>query len=115
MTTGERIALRREELGLRQYQVAERIGVTKTTMSKYENNINVPNSDILARLAEVLQTSADYLCGITDEPAPHGDGWVRVGNSDKWVIDMLSDLNHDNKVRLSERAKIMLEEQDASK
>lgn len=115
MTTGERIALRREELGLRQYQVAERIGVTKTTMSKYENNINVPNSDILAKLAEVLQTSADYLCGITDEPAPHGDGWVRVGSSDKWVIDMLSDLSHDNKVRLSERAKIMLEEQDASK
>ena len=47
MTTGERIAARRDELGLKQYQVAEQIGVTKTTMSKYENNVNIPNADIL--------------------------------------------------------------------
>ena len=59
MTTGERIAARRDELGLKQYQVAEQIGVTKTTMSKYENNVNIPNADILARLALVLRTSAD--------------------------------------------------------
>ena len=72
MTTGERIAARRDELGLKQYQVAEQIGVTKTTMSKYENNVNIPNADILARLASVLRTSADYLCGITDNSAPLG-------------------------------------------
>ena len=73
MTIGERIAERREDLGLKQYQVAERIGVTKTTMSKYENNINIPNADILARLAMVLNTSADYLCGITGDSAPLGE------------------------------------------
>ena len=73
MTTGERIAARRDELGLKQYQVAEQIGVTKTTMSKYENNVNIPNADILARLASVLRTSADYLCGITDNSAPLGE------------------------------------------
>ena len=76
MTTGERIAARRDELGLKQYQVAEQIGVTKTTMSKYENNVNIPNADILARLASVLRTSADYLCGITDNCAPLGEKWI---------------------------------------
>ena len=111
MAIGERIAARREELGLKQYQVAERIGVTKTTMSKYENNVNLPNSDILAKLAAALSTSADYLCGITDDPTPHGESWVRLTDDDKAIFEALSDLSRDNKVRLSERARMLLEEQ----
>ena len=86
MTTGERIAARRDELGLKQYQVAEQIGVTKTTMSKYENNVNIPNADILARLASVLRTSADYLCGITDNCAPLGEKWICTDSVDESLI-----------------------------
>ena len=40
-TKCERIAAHREELALKQYQFAEQIGVTKTAMSKYENNVNI--------------------------------------------------------------------------
>ncbi len=114
MTIGERITLRREELDLRQFQVAEAIGVTKATMCKYERNVNIPNAEILAKLAGALNTSADYLCGLTDDPTPHGDSWVRLKDDDKSVFEVLSELSHDNKVRLSERAKIMLEEQKKS-
>jgi len=111
MTIGERITLRREELDLRQFQVAKAIGVTRATMCKYERGVNLPNAEILAKLAEALSTSADYLCGITDDPTPHGDSWVRLKDDDRAVFNALSELTHDNKVRLSERAKMMLEEQ----
>lgn len=112
MTTGERIAARRDELGLKQYQVAEMIGVTKTTMSKYENNVNIPNADILARLASVLQTSADYLCGITDNSAPMGEKWICTDSVDKSLLTAIKKLNRDNQLRLAERAEILLESQN---
>lgn len=112
MTIGERIAERREDLGLKQYQVAERIGVTKTTMSKYENNINIPNADILARLAVVLNTSADYLCGITGDSAPLGEKWVCTDSVDKLLIQYIRQLDRDNQLRLAERAEMLLEQQN---
>lgn len=112
MTTGERIAARRDELGLKQYQVAEQIGVTKTTMSKYENNVNIPNADILARLAYVLRTSADYLCGITDNSAPLGEKWICTDSVDESLITAIKKLNHDNQLRLAERAETLLEKQN---
>lgn len=112
MTIGERIAARREELGLKQYQVAEQIGVTKTTMSKYENNVNIPNADILARLASALRTSADYVCGMTENSAPLGEKWVCTDSVDKSLLSIIRKLNHDNQLRLAERAEILLEQQN---
>ena len=103
---------RREELGLKQYLVAEQIGVTKTTMSKYENNVNIPNAEILARLALALQTSADYLCGMTDNIAPLGEKWVCTDSVDKSLIQIIRQLNRDNQLRLAERAEILLEQQN---
>ena len=107
MTIGERITLRREELDLRQFQVAEAIGVTKATMCKYERNVNIPNAEILTKLAEALNTSADYLCGLTDDPTPHGESRVRLRDDDIAVFKALSDLSHDNKMRLSGCARMM--------
>lgn len=114
MTIGERIAARRDELGLKQYQVAEQIGVTKTTMSKYENNVNIPNADILAKLAAVLQTSADYLCGLTDNAAPLGEKWICTESVESALIQCIKQLSRDNQLRLAERAEILLEQQNKS-
>ena len=114
MTIGKRITLRREELDLRQFQVAEAIGVTKATMCKYERSVNIPNAEILAKLAVALDTSADYLCGLTDDPTPHGNAWVRLEADERAVFEKLRELTHDNRVRLTERAGMMLEEQKKS-
>ena len=114
MTIGERITLRREKLDLRQFQVAEAIGVTKATMCKYERDVNIPNAEILAKLAAALKTSADYLCGLTDNPTPHDDNWITLSAEEHMLFDVVSRLSHDNRIRLSERAEIMLEEQNGS-
>lgn len=64
MTKGERIRLRREQLGMTQTQLAEAIGSTKQNIYKYENNIisNIP-SDKMEAIAAALHTTPAYLMG----------------------------------------------------
>ena len=62
------IRLRRIRLSLsmQQEQVAQKIGVTKSTISTYENNARQPSLEMLVRLARLYNVSTDYLLGITD-------------------------------------------------
>lgn len=51
---------------LRQEQVAELIGVTKSAISAYENDLRQPSFDVLLQLANLYRVSTDYLLGRTD-------------------------------------------------
>lgn len=42
-----------------------------TAINYYENGKAVPPSSIIQQLAEALNTSTDYLLGITDNPTPY--------------------------------------------
>ena len=68
MTVGDRIKLRRQELGFSQTEVADKIEVSKQTLYKYENNIvtNIPSNKI-ELLASLLNTTPSYLMGWNDE------------------------------------------------
>ena len=74
MTTAERIKQRRQDLGLRAEDVAERIGVSRSTMFRYENGeIEKLPINHLVPIAKALHTSVDYLMGWTEdekEPIP---------------------------------------------
>ena len=54
----------REAKGLSQVDLAKRIGITKQTLYKYENNIieNIPSKNI-ERLAAALGTTPQHLMG----------------------------------------------------
>lgn len=64
MTVGDRIRMKREELGISQTELAEKIRVSKQTLYKYEKNIitNIP-SDKIMKISEVLGVSEAYLMG----------------------------------------------------
>lgn len=68
MTLGKRIKAKREEAGLTQTELAKRIGTTKQTLFKYENDIitNIP-SDKIEKIANILSVSAAYLMGWTEQ------------------------------------------------
>ena len=51
---------------LSQEQVAQIIGVTKSTISAYENDLRQPSFEILLKLANLYRVSTDYLLGRTD-------------------------------------------------
>lgn len=68
MTKGEKIVALREKKGLRSVDLADKIGVSKQLMYKYENDIitNIP-SDKLEMISSVLNSSPAYLMGWEDE------------------------------------------------
>lgn len=57
---------------LTQEQLGKKINVTKVSISGYEKGIRTPDLDTLQRIADVFDTSVDYLLGRTDEPHPLG-------------------------------------------
>lgn len=61
----KKIRIRR---GLRQEEMAQYLGITKGTYSKYENGELAINSDTLKKLAEYLNISTDYLLGYIEHP-----------------------------------------------
>ncbi|MDR1567504.1 MAG: helix-turn-helix domain-containing protein [Streptococcaceae bacterium] len=68
MTIGERIKQRRIELGFSADYVAERLGINRTTVFRYERGaITKVNHEVLAKLASILHTSPVYLMGLSDE------------------------------------------------
>lgn len=66
MTLGERIKQRRLKLGMRQETLAVIAGVTQAQISRYESNDQEPTASTVAALADALQTSTDWLLGMTE-------------------------------------------------
>ena len=65
-TFGERIAIAREQVGLTQQQLAEKIGTIQRVISSWERETVALRADQLTALADTLGVSVDYLLGRQD-------------------------------------------------
>lgn len=65
-TLGSRIKEERNSHNLTQTELGKICGVTKYTISLYENDKSTPNDDIKKILADYFDVSVDYLLGMTD-------------------------------------------------
>ena len=65
---GARIKELRKEFGLSQVDLANRLEVTKQTISNWENENIQPSIDMLVDLANVFNVTTDYLLGLDDVP-----------------------------------------------
>lgn len=63
---GLRLRNLRTKRKLSQAEVASRLELTSASISAYENNVAIPPSDILRKLALMFNVSADYLLGLED-------------------------------------------------
>lgn len=70
-TLGKRISMHRKELGLKQDQLAEQIGVTAQAVSKWENDQSCPDITTLPRLARIFGITTDELLGIETPQIVH--------------------------------------------
>ena len=61
---GVRLKTLREVKKLNQAQLAERVGITKSMVSAYENSIRMPSYSVLIRFAGLFGVSVDYLLGV---------------------------------------------------
>ncbi len=61
---GRRIARRRKELGLKQFEVEERADLSQKYLSNIERSISIPSIEVIMRLAAALDTTPDeFLVG----------------------------------------------------
>ena len=69
MTTGERIKQLRLERGLTQEELGAKLGVQRAAVQKYEKGtVKNIKRDALIRLAEILDTTPEYLLGWDEMP-----------------------------------------------
>lgn len=66
---GDRIKQRRLQLGLKQQELADKLGYTsKSTIAKIETNVNDIAARTVTNFANALDTTEAYLMGWTDNP-----------------------------------------------
>ena len=61
----------RERIGLTQNELAERLGVSQQTISKYENGSREPDLENLIRMSKIFHVTTDYLLGLTDSTSTY--------------------------------------------
>jgi transcriptional regulator with XRE-family HTH domain len=68
---GDRLKQIRLIRGHTQESLAELLGIGNRQIWRYENNETEPDGETVARLAQALDVSSDYLLGISDDEQPN--------------------------------------------
>jgi len=67
----KRIRDLRDDHDLSQRVLAEKLGMKQAQYSRYELGYRDIPTDILIALADIYNTSTDYILGLTNEPNPY--------------------------------------------
>ena len=70
----ERIYELRMSFGWTQVHLAQKLGVTKQTVSNWENDNIQPSIEMLIKLSKIFNVSTDYLLGLTPTNSVNVDG-----------------------------------------
>lgn len=89
MDKSNRFYLARIKTGLSQTEVAARLGLNKTAVSKWEGNKTIPEPTVLIKLAHLYDVSVDYLLDISSESQLFDD--ARVERPE--VLELFNRLN----------------------
>lgn len=113
MDIGERMKLRRKELNLSADVVAEKLGVSRSTIFRYEKgDIEKLPTNILEDIAEVLKTTPAFLMGWEDEDAPSIETIYKQLNSERqtkvynFAEQQLEEQNRGNVVHFPKKEKL---------
>lgn len=66
-TVGARITLVRKDRSMTQAELAQQLGISQPVVSDYEHNVIRIPSDVVAQLAQILNTSANRILGLVIE------------------------------------------------
>ena len=78
LTTGQRIAACRKELGISQEALGEKLGVSRQAISKWEADGAMPEIDKLIGLSRLFHVSVGWLLGVEEAAAPESEARAEV-------------------------------------
>ena len=61
MSVGQRITELRKQQNISQMQLAKLLGISRQAVSKWENDLSLPDTEKMIQLADVLDTDIEYL------------------------------------------------------
>lgn len=71
---GQKIKQLRSQRNISQIALAKQLGVSKSVISSYENEIHYPPYDVLLQMARLFGVSTDYLLGASGNRSINVDG-----------------------------------------
>jgi transcriptional regulator with XRE-family HTH domain len=103
---GERITSLRESKDIKQNYLADKLGLTKYQLNRYEKGNSKPDPDIIVKIADFFDVTTDFLLGHTDNPGkdyeeefeafrnrPDLEVWYKdLPNSSEEEIEMLKEV-----------------------
>ena len=107
-TVAERLIFLMENLDMKQTELAQIVGISKQSLYKYLHCKCEPRAEIMAI---ALNSSADYIVGLTNDPNPinRSDVIESTAKQETQLISKFRQLSEENKIRIEERINIMLE------
>lgn len=70
MSVGQRISELRKQKHISQVQLAKALNVSRQAVSKWENDLSLPDTENMILLADLLQTNIEYLSTGREAPPP---------------------------------------------
>lgn len=85
---GDRLKALRNKRDLLQQDVADELGMTKATLSRFETGARQPDANMLVRLANYFNCSVDYLLGRIDDPDVTLEEYINKRSKEEDIIGL---------------------------
>lgn len=111
-TVSERLLYLMDMCDMKQVQLAQSVGISKQSLYKYLHCKCEPRAQIIAKMATVLNTTADYIVGLTNDPSPaHRNPQTELNaKKENELLAKIKRLSPDDRIRIGERIDMMLGE-----
>lgn len=114
-TFSERIKELRKSRHFSQRELAEKLGMSKSSIAMYESGKRKPDFVALETIADYFNVDMDYLTGRKDTthryvetaPCKQPDYTIHVKSSDKDVVELIMELDDDKKDTIARLARYL--------
>ena len=88
----KRLRALRADSGYKQSELADKLRMGAAAISKYETGRSEPEFHDLVALCKIFNVSADYLLGLSDNPAPVKSADISFTDGDIAILTMIEKL-----------------------
>ena len=99
----------RENANLKQTELAQKVALKSSAISKYERGLTQPSIDTLIKFTEIFNVTTDYLLGLSSIPNPYTTEKLTPKEAD--MVLRFRHLAKENQIRIDERINTMLDNQ----
>ncbi len=106
---GDRLAILRKAKGMTQTELANALEINQNQISSYEREIALPTIRTLMKMAQLFDTSADYLIGLTNKQTPDAEAEPYVNRHEAAMLEIMRAHNDREQAWLVRVVQVVLE------